>query len=378
MLNLLSSGLVFVLLTLAGATQAADCGTATGGMAAPAPALVPPPDKALRTAIDDYRAIAKAGGWQAVPPGLKLETGAQGLRVLALARRLSMTGDLARAQYQSGAPSDRFDESLAAAVKHFQQRHGLAVDGVVGPATLRELNVPVAARIETLALNLPRIEREQAAWGDRYLMVNAASATYRLVDGGQILFDRPAIVGRATWQTPQLDGVIERLDFNPYWTVPPRIANLEIFPIIRREQNYLARHHMHFVNGQIRQDPGPDNPLGVVKFFFENPYNVYLHDTNNRTLFARPERFFSHGCVRIAEPLDLARYLLAGDPAWPEGRIDEVVASGGNLQVHLRTGLPVHIVYRTSWVDADGTVQFRRDVYGRDHGEGSAPRSAEP
>ena len=130
-------------------------------------------------------------------------------------------------------------------------------------------------------------------------MVNTAAASYRLVDGGQQLFERVAIVGRRDWPTPQLDGVIDRLEFNPYWVVPQRIARLEVLPKIRRDPDYMAANDFHWVDGQIRQDPGPKNPLGKVKFLFPNPYDVYLHDTNSYKLFDRWDRHLSHGCMRI-------------------------------------------------------------------------------
>lgn len=345
--------------------------------AAPTPSTsaidpAPSPAVALQAAMNEYQMLAAAGGWATVPPGPKLEVAMQGPRVLALSERLAATHDL------ESAPSDLFDETLAAAVRRFQQRHGLAIDTVVGNATLRALNVPIEDRLRTMSINLHRLQSEQSGWGERYLMVNTAAATYRLVDGGKLKFERPAIVGRASWPTPRLDGVIERLDFNPYWTVPPRIASIEIFPKVQRDPGYLDRHHMHYVGGQIRQDPGADNPLGVVKFFFENPYSVYLHDTNNRGLFARPDRFMSHGCIRVSEALDLARYLLKDDLEWPESRIKDVVDSGRNMRVPLKIAMPIHIVYYTSWVDGDGIVQFRNDIYGRDRDELAALHDAKP
>jgi len=156
------------------------------------------------------------------------------------------------------------------------------------------------------------------------------------------------------------------MEFNPYWNVPASIAQREIWPKVRRDPGYLARNHMRVIEGRIRQDPGPDNPLGLVKFIFASPYDVYLHDTNNRALFDRPDRFLSHGCVRVSNALDLARQLLEADPDWTEQRIDEAVAGGRAVRVTLSHPIALHIVYDTAWVDEAGIVQFRGDVYGLD------------
>jgi murein L,D-transpeptidase YcbB/YkuD len=316
----------------------------------------------LRGAIEKYRLLEAGGGWPVIPPGPKLELGAIGPTVETLRRRLLATGDL----IESGPKADEFDIALHAAVSHFQARHGLQVDGVVGMNTLEALNIPVAARIDTLELNLRRLQRQHREWGQRYVVVNTAAASYRLVDGGQTLFEHVAIVGRRDWPTPQLDGVIDRLEFNPYWIVPPRIARLEVLPKIRRDPDYMAANDFHWVDGQIRQDPGAKNPLGKVKFLFPNPYDVYLHDTNSPKLFDRWDRHLSHGCMRIPNALDFAAYLLKDDPQWPPQRIDAVLQSGQVVRLALPAPIPVHVVYDTAWVDSAGVVNFRPDIYGRD------------
>jgi murein L,D-transpeptidase YcbB/YkuD len=316
----------------------------------------------LRAALQAYQVLQARGGWPSVPAGPKLVLGDQGARVEALRRRLRITGDLT----ETDTHLDSFDAALEAAIKRFQRRHGLAADGVVGVATLEALNLPVGRRLDTMTVNLVRLRQQQREWGPRYIAVNAAAATYRLVDGGRQMFEKAAIVGRRSWPTPQIDSLIDRLEFNPYWVVPPRIERLELLPKIQRDPDYMRRHNMHWVGGQIRQDPGPQNPLGVVKFLFPNPYDVYLHDTNNRKLFERQDRFLSHGCIRIADALSLATYLLKGDPQWSPDRIAAAVKAGRNLQVRLVDPIPVHVVYDTAWVDEGGAVQFRDDVYGRD------------
>jgi len=316
----------------------------------------------LRSSLAAYRALAELGAWPLVPEGPKLEMGDQDVRIAALAKRLSISGDLAA----DAAISDHFDEALDQAVRRFQRRHGLAEDGVVGKATLAALNTPIETRLQTLSVNLARLLDPPREWGPRYIAVNLAAASYRLVDHGAPVFEQVAIVGRPTWPTPRFDGLMTMLEFNPYWVVPPRIARLELWPKIHQDPGYLARNDMHLVNGQIRQDPGPKNPLGVVKFIFPNSYDVYLHDTNSPSLFGRVDRHLSHGCIRIPNARDLAIYLLQADAAWTADRVADAIASGRNLRVDLPRPIAVHLVYDTAWVDPDGTVEFRDDAYKQD------------
>ncbi|MBL8709652.1 MAG: L,D-transpeptidase family protein [Rhodospirillaceae bacterium] len=288
-------------------------------------------------------------------------------RIVTLRARLRITGDSAAENaVPEAAVQQVFDPALAEAVRRFQTRHGLEVDGIVGKETLAALNVPVLARLDTLNANLERLQRERRQWGDRFIVVNTAAAQYRLVDGAVVIFDRPVIVGRPDWPTPRLDGVIRELELHPAWVVPPNIARREILPRVRSDPNYLSKHNMRIVDGMIRQAPGPGNPLGKVKFIFPNDESIYLHDTNNPALFARAARHLSHGCVRVSNAVELAGYLLRDDPAWPSVRLDAHLASGDTERITLRQPIPVHLVYDTAWVDADGTVQFRADIYRRD------------
>ena len=323
---------------------------------------VDPQTRRLRDAIESYRHVERTGGWPAVPDGPKIALGAHGPRVAALRERLQASGDV---EGTAGDPA-LFDAMLEDGLRHFQARHGLQVDGVAARETLSALNVPVAARIALLAANLRRQYGEQRDWGPRYVAVNIAAATMTLVEDGRPIVERRAIVGRPTWPTPQLDSIIDHVEFHPSWTVPARIAALELLPKIRKDKSYLRRNHMSIENGQIRQAPGPDNPLGQVKFVFANPYSVYLHDTNAPALFDRPQRFLSHGCIRVEQAVDLARRLLQEDPAWPPSRIDAVLAGSQTERADLSRPIPVHLVYDTAWVDERGVVNFRRDAYGLD------------
>ncbi len=316
----------------------------------------------LRGAARAYREIAARGGWLEVANGPTLRLGDSNARVAQLRERLLVTADL----LDPGSTPELFDTTLEEAVHRFQVRHGLDSDGIVGKRTLAALNVPIARRLATIDVNLRRLRQEGREWGARYLAVNTAAATYRIVEDGRELFERRAIVGRPDWPTPRIDSVIDHMEFNPYWIVPPRIARLELMPKIRRDPDYLQRNDMQIIDGQISQRPGSKNPLGVVKFHFDNPSFIYLHDTSNRQQFDRSDRFLSHGCIRVSGAVDLAVLLLRDDPAWPRARIDAVIAAGGNLEVALADPMPIHVVYDTAWVDASGAVQFRPDVYGRD------------
>lgn len=322
---------------------------------------VDPQIRRLRDAIQTYRELERLGGWPLVPDGPKLALGVRDARVETLRQRLQVPGDLP--QGVTGDPM-LFDATLDAGLRRFQSRHGLEVDGIAAKETLAALNVPVAGRIAGLVASQQTLWSQNRDWGTRYIAVNIAAATLTLVEDGQIAAQRRVIVGRSSWQTPRLDGVIDRLEFHPYWTVPARIAQLELLPKIRRDSDYLRRNSMTMVSGQIRQAPGPGNPLGQVKFLFDNPYSVYLHDTSAPELFDRSERFLSHGCVRVEQAVDLARRLLRDDPAWPPAQIDAALAVVKNIRIDLIRPIPLHVVYDTAWVEDDGTVNFRKDVYG--------------
>lgn len=324
-----------------------------------------PPDPwfwRLRAAVVRYRAFEAAGGWPQVPTGPKLEMGMRGERVALLRTRLAYEGD----GTEESTEPEVFDESLREAVHRFQGRHGLAVDGVVGRATIDALNTPARTRVKTLLLNLRRLHARAWASERRHVIVNVAGAAYRLIDEDRVVFAQVAIVGRRDWPTPMLDSIIDRMEINPYWHVPPRITRLELLPRLRRDPGYLARNNMRLVGGIYRQDPGPRNPLGVVKFLFPNRYSVYLHDTNHAELFLRPDRFLSHGCIRVSNARELAAYLLTDMPEWGDDRLQMAIASGRTRTIMLAQPMPIHLVYETAWVDPSGTVHFRRDTYGRD------------
>lgn len=341
----------------------------------------------LRHALPVYRQYAAAGAWPMVPDGPKLQPGMTDPRVAALGQRLLATGELA----QLGPKPELFDDGLAAALRKFQSRHGLDSDGKVGPQTLAALNVPPDRRVQQILVNLERFRRLNRAMGQRYLYVNVAGMELTLVEHGQVTFFNKVIIGRKDRPTPLLQSVIRRIDFNPTWVVPPKIARIDELARLKADPTFFRTHNIRVFDGWgadakeidpdsidwsqygpsnmpfvLRQDPGPENALGPVKFDFVNDFAVYIHGTPTPALFAFGSRAFSSGCVRDEHPLDLAAYLLRNDPNWPRSRIDDVVRKATTISAPLAEALPVMLTYQTAWVDNDGVVQFRPDIYGLD------------
>jgi L,D-transpeptidase YcbB len=337
----------------------------------------------LRQALPLYRHYVAAGGWPTVPAGPKLEKGMTDPRVAALGRRLLVTGELAAL----GSTPELFDDALEAALRKFQASHGLDIDGKVGSQTVAALNVPADDRLGSILLNLERFRQLAPSMGARYLYVNVAGMELFLVEQGQVTFHNRVIVGRVDRKTPLLQSVIRRIDFNPTWVVPPKIARIDMLNHLRQDPNYFRSHNVRVYDGWsadaheidaesinwgaygasnmpyvLRQDPGPENALGPLKFDFANDYAVYIHGTPVKSLFALGSRALSSGCVRMEQPVDMAAYLLRKDPNWPRSRIDDVVRKATTISASVPP-LPVMLTYQTAWVDADGVVQFRADIY---------------
>ena len=342
---------------------------------------------ALRALLERYRGIARAGGWRGVPPGRPLRRGGADERVRALRERLAAEGDLDRS-LTGGEP---FDAALVAAVRRFQARHGLDPTGVVGERERVELDVPVEARIRQIELNLERWRWLPATLGERHLLVNIPGFTLEVRERDRAVLAMRVVVGKELSRTPMFSDSITYLVFNPIWELPIEIAKNEVLPSIQKDPEYLAKNHLRLYDRHghgsrevdptkvdwrkvtpeafgfaVKQDPGPENSIGHVKFMCPNQFAVYLHDTPAGHLFSATQRDYSHGCVRVERPLELALYLLRGKAGWDSARIAAAFDTLKNKVIQLPEPVPVHILYWTTWVDDRGVAQFRRDVYAVD------------
>ena len=295
------------------------------------------------------------------------------------------SGDLLDA---SASDSLLYDAPLADAVKRYQQSLGLEPDGVVGAATIAELNVPVAERITQLRVNLDRGRVLLHDLPEQFVVVNIAGYTIYLVKGQNVVWNARVQVGKTYRRTPLFRSDISYLVFNPTWTVPPGIIAADILPAARQDPHAITRKGLRVFDGAgrevnpeaidwsrfrsghipytLRQDPGPSNALGRIKFMFPNPYAVYLHDTPSQSLFERADRAFSSGCVRVERALELAEIVLNDSQRWNKDSIARVVASGELQNVTLKAKIPVLLTYWTAWVDPQGSINLRRDIYGQD------------
>lgn len=335
----------------------------------------------LRSVLHDYAYIAEDGGWPTVPDGPLLKPGMDDPRVGTLRQRLSYGTEYV---IDGNAESDHYDEALAAAVEQFQVRHGLEPDGVIGPNTLAALNVPVAARIAQIRVNLERARWVLRELGKELVLVNIAGGYVRLIRDDAIVWESRVIVGKPYHQTPLFRKDMRYMVVNPTWNVTPSIARNELFPKIRRDPSYLAQNNMDLIDGSgARVDPatvdfkgrlpyrivqraGDDNALGRIKFMFPNRHNVYLHDTPSRTLFERARRTFSHGCVRVQNPFELAEHILMREPNFDGAGFRAIRESSETRTISLRRPLPVVLLYWTVDPHPDGDVIFYPDVYDRD------------
>ncbi len=335
----------------------------------------------LRDALGRYREIERHGGWPVLPRSLRLKPGQHSAAIPALARRLALTGDY------SGRVDEHatvYDEGLQAAIKKFQQRHGLEADAKVGRAVVTELNVPVAARIRQIALSLERWRWLPRDLGTRYALVNIPEYRLEVWDRGRVALAMNVVVGKKDTPTPIFSDRMTYLVFAPYWNMPADIVAEETLPSVMSDPAFLERANIEVLDKQgnvipaadvnledptayrFRQRPGTSNSLGLVKFMFPNQYNVYLHDTPADSLFARATRSFSHGCVRLENPEALAAYVLSDQPSWTADRIAEAMHGQEETTVKLKEPMPVYLGYWTARVSADGLMQFRTDVYGVD------------
>ncbi|MCB1776835.1 MAG: L,D-transpeptidase family protein [Candidatus Competibacteraceae bacterium] len=322
----------------------------------------------LRDRLHQYRQIAQAGGWPTVSGKVSAKT---------LRARLKASGDLL-------GPG----ETVAAALRRFQRQHGLAVTGTANATTRAALNVPVSERIRQIELNLERWRWLPDEFGARHILVNIPSYKMQVFENGKVVLESKAVVGKEERQTPTFTANMEYLVMSPKWYVPRSIAVRDKLPQLQRNPHALKRQRIRIYNSagqeinpasvnwravsarnfnyRLRQDAGPRNALGGIKFMFPNRHSVYLHDTPSRELFSRNQRTYSSGCIRISKPVELAEYLLKHDPKWNKASIKSASTSGKQRVVHLPKEVPVYLLYWTAWVDEAGLLNFRDDIYKRD------------
>ena len=319
----------------------------------------------LVEAGDRMRRILKAGGWPEVPRMKSLEPGESSPAVEVLRKRMEISGDLPQS-FRPDADPTLYDEAVVLAVKLFQFRHGLPPTGEVGRLTQAALNVSADKRLEQIHVTLERWRRLTRNLGQRYIMVNTASFQLEAVDHNRRALTMNVVVGKRSWPTPQFSADVKFLDLNPWWYVP-----ISIMPEIKSTNGYEA-----FGEGRLAQRPGPRNALGRVKIVFPNRHNVYLHDTPSKYLFKRYYRAYSHGCIRMHRPRELALFLLRDDPEWTEERLNQEIRRGVTKRVMVEVPARVHIVYLTAWVGEENEIHFRDDLYGRDRALSAGLRSA--
>jgi L,D-transpeptidase YcbB len=318
-------------------------------------------------ALAQYLKLASEGDGDRVPtPPKSVRPGNSFAGMPQLVRRLHQLGDLPAAQ---GAPNGIvYQGAVVDAVKHFQTRHGLEPDGVLGKGTIVQINKPLSARVRQLQDTLERYRWLPPDFPQPPILVNIPEFKLRTLRRGSAGFlSMNVVVGKAyQHKTPVFADEMRYVIFHPYWNVPPSIARAELWPKDARDPSYLANHGFEVVNGEIRQKPGPKNALGPVKFVFPNSYNVYLHGTPSVSLFSRARRDFSHGCIRVQDPEALAAWVLRDKPGWTVDRIRAVIAGSQTMQVNLDKPIPVLILYSTAVVEPDGEVRFFDDIYGYD------------
>ena len=336
----------------------------------------------IEQAVAQYSGIVAQGGWPMVPATKKLELGVVDPDVVALRKRLMVSGDLS-----SGAGiSESFDTYVDAAVKRFQARHGLPADGVLGKYSYAAMNVPADVRLGQLETNLVRLRTMSGDLGPRYVMVNIPAAQIEAVENDRVALRHTAIVGKIDRQTPILNSAINEIIVNPYWNAPESIVRKDIIPLMRKNPQYLAENAIRILGPdgneidpatidwntedaakfRFRQDPGKINAMASVKINFPNPHATYMHDTPSQGLFNKLMRFDSSGCVRVQNVRDLVVWILRDTPGWTRQHLEATIKGGENTPVQVVNPVPVYFTYISAWSTGEGVVHLRDDIYARD------------
>lgn len=322
------------------------------------------PYRLLKEKLAVYYKVAKAGGWPQIPTAKSLKPGSSSPAVTLIKRRLQLSGDM-----PGNDTTPVFNDTLATAVRRFQQSLGYTPTGVVNAQLIKDMNVTARQRLSQILLNMDRMRWLPTEPSGQLIVVNIPEFILHVYEGKQKAFDMNVVVGKEGHNTVSFSGDLSTIVFSPYWNVPPSIVKDEILP--KLSDSYLASQNMEQTGTEgglpvIRQKPGPKNSLGKVKFLFPNSFNIYFHDTPAKSLFSQDKRAYSHGCIRLAEPEKMAQYLLRNNAEWTPERIDAAMNAGEEKHVKLQKPVPVIISYYTAWVDENGLMNFRDDIYDHD------------
>jgi len=347
------------------------------------PTLSPSTMETTAQAIARYEAILSSGGWPKVPPTDRLRLGNRHPSVMPLRKRLIIAGDLEA----SAGTTDIFDSYVEAAVRRFQARHGITVDGIVRAEGFDRLNIPCDVRFSQRKTNLVRLRSVTIHLPNRYVVCNIPAAQIEAVEDGVAVSRHTAVVGKPDRPSPEINSKIVEINFNPYWTVPVSIVRRDLIPLMQKDPAYLTNEHIRIfdmhrneltpsqinwysdeaVNYLFKQNPGDFNSLGSIRINFPSKDGVYMHDTPLKNLFGEDMRFHSSGCVRVQNVRELVDWLLRDTPGWSRPEIDAVIKSSERKDAKLTKPVPVFWVYITAWATADNVVQFRDDIYNRDN-----------
>jgi murein L,D-transpeptidase YcbB/YkuD len=320
----------------------------------------------LRDVLVKYREIEKNGGWNPIDlnPNLKsYKPGDSAKAIGQIRERLFVTGDI-----KSNNKSTIYDKELVDAVNHYQIRNGFKSDDLILPKHIKQMNQPIGERIKQIIVNMERCRwiSPEIVNAKEYLLINIPSYNLTFIRDGKVALKSPVVVGKTMNKTVVFSGKMSYIVFSPYWNIPTSIIKKEVKPGMAKNKNYLAQHNMEWNNGNVRQKPGKNNSLGLVKFIFPNSNNIYLHDTPSKNLFENETRAYSHGCVRVGKARELAIDILEDDKNWTPAKIDAAMNLGKENTYVLKNKIPVYIGYFTTWVDDEGVVKFYQDIYDRD------------
>ena len=333
------------------------------------PGSLSPQFSLMQKEISRLETIKNKGGWGTIKiPAKKIyRKGHSNSTIKQLKQRLYASGDLSNFD-----TSGLYNDELVEVVKKVQRRHGFKDDGRIYTEFVKELNIPVEKRIQQVKLNMERLEKLPPSTSGTRLIANIPEFKLHVYEGDKHVFDMAIVVGKESSKTVSFTDEMKHIVFAPYWNVPSSIVRNELLPAMKRDRTYLKRNRYEVVGNEnglpkIRQKSGKSNSLGLVKFIFPNSHNIYFHDTPAKSLFQTRKRTFSHGCIRLAEPEKLAQYLLRNQSQWNEANIRKAMNSGKEQWVALDQPVPVVITYITSWVDENGELNFREDVYRKDN-----------